>query len=154
PYLFDLKAERDFDHVVAIYKRRGCWGALAKTNGVFMRARDPVYRSLRELAMSYFHEYANRRHQKSLRSYSAAFDLRRMDPALWVTNCKHWWDVGWKMEDARHYRLVSRRQEPLLRLRDHIEREAERVKMYPAPSGRIFGQAPSRNKAGSGGAIV
>ena len=56
PLLFDLKAKGDYDHVVAIYRRGGCWGALSKTNSVPLRGRDPVYRNLRELAMSYFHE--------------------------------------------------------------------------------------------------
>jgi len=133
PWLFDLKAERDFDHVVAVFRRGDCWGAVSKTNGPLLRWRDPVYRSLRELAMSYFHEYTNRRHQKTLRSYSAAFDLRRMDPAMWVTNPKQCWDVGWAMEAVRHYPVVSKRQHKFLRLKDGIEREAQKIKMYKPP---------------------
>ncbi len=75
----------DYPHVVALFRRGGHWGALSKTNGAVLRFRDPVYRSLRELSLSYFHEYANRRGDKTLRSYSGAFDLRRLDPADWVT---------------------------------------------------------------------
>src|ERR1043166_4610055 len=61
PLLLDLKATRDYDHVVALFRRGGCWGAISKTNHLPLRYRDPVYRTLRELAMSYFHEYANKR---------------------------------------------------------------------------------------------
>ena len=67
PLLLDLSAENDYDHVVALFRRNGCWGAISKTNHYALRYRDPVYRTLRELAISYFHEYANRRGQKSLR---------------------------------------------------------------------------------------
>ena len=133
PLLLDMRAVHDFDHVVALYRRNGFWGAISKTNGIFLRSRDPVYRDLRELAMSYFHEYTNRRHQKTLRSYSAAFDLRRMDPAMWVTNPKQCWDVGWAMEAVRHYPVVSKRQHKFLRLKDGIEREAQKIKMYKPP---------------------
>ena len=136
PLLFDLKAERDSDHVVAIYRRGRCWGAISKTNSPVLRWRDPVYRSLRELAMSYFHEYTNRRYQKTLRSYSRAFDLRRLDPELWITNPKHCWDLGWALDAAHHYPLVSRRQQPLLRLRDGIEREAQALKIFKRPASR------------------
>ncbi len=80
PLLLDMRAVRDFDHVVALFKRRGLWGAISKTNGIGLRWRDPVYRSLRELAMSYFHEYYNQRDHKTLREYSVPFDLRRFDP--------------------------------------------------------------------------
>ena len=136
PLLFDLKAERDSDHVVAIYRRGRCWGAISKTNSPVLRWRDPVYRSLRELAMSYFHEYTNRRYQKTLRSYSRAFDLRRLDPEFWITNPKHCWDLGWALDAAHHYPLVSRRQQPLLRLRDGIEREAQALKIFKRPASR------------------
>src|SRR5437660_5115047 len=66
PLLLDMKADRDYDHVVALFRRGRCWGAISKTNPAVLRWRDPVYRSLRELAMSYLHEYANRRNQKTL----------------------------------------------------------------------------------------
>src|SRR3989449_10627757 len=82
PLLLDMRAVRDFDHVVALFRRRGLWGAISKTNGIGLRWRDPVYRSLRELAMSYFHEYYNRLDHKTLREYSVPFDLRRVDPKL------------------------------------------------------------------------
>ncbi len=134
PLLLDLKAERDSDHVVAIYKRGRCWGAISKTNSPVLRSRDPVYRNLRELAMSYFHEYTNLRYQKTLRSYSRAFDLRRLKPESWVTNAKSCWDLGWALEAAHHYPLLTRRQEGLLRLRDGIEREAQKLRIFKRPT--------------------
>src|SRR5262249_54776571 len=82
----------DYDHVVALFRRGRCWGAISKTNPALLRWRDPVYRSLRELSMSYLHEYANKRNQKTLRSYAGPFDLRRLDPEVWVTNGKNCWD--------------------------------------------------------------
>ncbi|TSA13753.1 MAG: hypothetical protein D4R74_09495 [Betaproteobacteria bacterium] len=133
PLLMDLKAERDSDHVVALFRRNGCWGAISKTNHPILRWRDPVYRSLRELAMSYFHEYCNKRQQKTLRSYSAAFDLRRLDPATWVTQKKSCWDLGWALDAARHYPLIARKQVKLLRLRDPLEREAQKLCLHKPP---------------------
>jgi hypothetical protein len=64
PLLLDFEAERDTDHVLAIYKVRGHWGAVAKSNFTGCRFREPVYRSLRELAMSYFNIYFNLRRQR------------------------------------------------------------------------------------------
>src|SRR5499427_4704923 len=105
-----LRAERDYDHVVALFRRGRLWGAISKTNPALLRWRDPVYRSLRELAMSYLHEYANKRHQKTLRSYAGPFDLRRFDPALWITNKKNCWEIGATLDDMRHRLLLTRKQ--------------------------------------------
>ncbi len=124
PLLMDLRADQDFDHVVTLFRRNGHWGAISKTNPPVLRWRDPIYRSLRELAMSYLHEYANKRGQKTLRSYSRPFDLRRFDPELWVTNGKNCWDVGDAIDGIPHYRLVTKRQARVLRLRDAVERKA------------------------------
>jgi hypothetical protein len=136
PLLLDLKAAGDYDHVVALFKRNGCWGAVSKTNPALLRWRDPVYRSLRELAMSYLHEYANRRHQKTLRSYAGPFDLRRLDSESWVTGSKQCWDVGNALEDLRHIALIDRRQARRLRLRDPVERRAGAVFQYRRPRPR------------------
>jgi hypothetical protein len=123
----------DYPHVIALFRQHGHWGAVSKTNGVGLRYRDPIYRSLRELAMSYMHEYSDKRHRKTLRSYSAAFDLRRVDPALWVTNEAQCWEVHDRLADLRHYPLISRRQEKLLSTRDPFEREITKLLQYPKP---------------------
>ncbi|MBE0613270.1 MAG: hypothetical protein IH604_06360 [Burkholderiales bacterium] len=136
PLLMDLKATRDYDHILTLFRRNGCWGAISKTNHAVLRWRDPVYRSLRELAMSYFHEYCNKRHQKTLRSYSIAFDMRRLDPKTWVSQKKNCWDVGWALDTARHYPLITKRQSKLLRLRDALEREAHTLRLHKPPARR------------------
>ena len=134
PLLLDLKAERDYDHVVALFRRDGHWGAISKTNPPLLRWRDPVYRTLRELSITYLHEYANRRHQKTLRSYAGPLDLRRFDPEVWVTNRGNCWDVGFALEDLRHIPLITRAQAKRLRLRDAIERQAGALMSHRRPA--------------------
>jgi len=131
PLLLDLRAERDYDHVVTLYRRHGCWGAFSKTNGIGLRSRDPVYRTLRELAMSYFHEFFDTHGRKTLRAYSRTLDLRRVDPALWVTNAGSCWAVHDMIAALRHYPLVSHAQARALSRRDAHERTAARLVQYP-----------------------
>jgi len=138
PLLLDLRAERDYDHVVALYRRNGCWGAMSKTNGAGLRSRDPVYRSLRELAMSYFHEYTNRAHHKTLREYSVPYDLRRLDPEIWLTGTKlkgrkNAWAVAEALDALRHFRLVGRRQLRGVTRRDSFERRVGGMLQYRRP---------------------
>lgn len=133
PLLLDMRAVRDFDHVVALYRRNGLWGAISKTNGIFLRSRDPVYRDLRELAMSYFHEYANRRNDKTLREYSLPYDLRRVDPRIWVIGEKGAWEVAAALDDVRHFRLVPGRHLRLVSRRDPFERRAGALSQYRTP---------------------
>jgi hypothetical protein len=84
PLLLDLEAVRDDDHVLAIYRERGYWGALAKSNYSGLRYREPVYRTLRELVMSYFEHYFNLRREKTLRGYSRPVNLTRFDRQQWM----------------------------------------------------------------------
>jgi len=129
-------APSDYPHVVALFRRGGAWGAISKTNGAVLRFRDPVYRNLRELAMSYFHEYCDRHGRKTLRSYSTAFDLRRIDPALWVTRDSACGEVNDRLAALRHYPLISARQQRLLAPRDAFEREVAKVVEYPRKPAR------------------
>ena len=133
PLLLDMRAVRDFDHVVALFRRRGRWGAISKTNGFALRWRDPVYRTLRELALSYFHEYCNRRDHKTLREYSVPYDLRRADPAVWSSGRKHAWQVAETLDDLRHFRIVSRRQLKEVTRRDPFERAAGLLAQFRKP---------------------
>ncbi len=132
PLLLDMRAVRDFDHVVALYRRQGRWGAISKTNGVFLRSRDPVYSSLRELAMSYFHEYCNRREHKTLREYSLPYDLRRVDPRIWVTG-EHAWEVAEALDEVRHFKLMNGHHLREVTRRDPLERRASRLRQFPVP---------------------
>lgn len=134
PLLLHLDCDlSDYPHVIALFRRKGAWGAISKTNGPTLRYRDPVYRTLRELAMSYFHEYFNRRYVKTLRSYSRPLDLRTVDPALWVTSEAACEEIHERLVHARHYPLVSRTQERLLSRRDPFERKSSKLLQYPKP---------------------
>jgi len=138
PWVMHLDcAPTDYPHVLALFRRSGAWGAISKSNGTPLRYRDPVYRSLRELAMSYFHEYSDRRGRKTLRSYSVAFDLRRLDPALWVTSKRACMETNDRLASARHYPLITLRQERSLARRDPFERRAAKTVEYPAPSAAV-----------------
>lgn len=125
--------ETDYPHVIALFRRGGSWGAISKTNGAPLRYRDPIYRSLRELALSYFHEYSNKRGHKTLRSYSVPFDMRRLDPAAWVTSERSCWETHDRLADLRHYALITRRQERMLTRRDRFEQLATRMVEHPRP---------------------
>lgn len=132
PLLMDMQAEGDDDHVIAIFRERGCWGAISKSNHIWLRYRDPIYRTLRELAMSYMHEYVNNA-KRTLRTYSRPYDLSRIDPELWVTNPKNCWDVAEALDDIPHYRLVSPAQARRLSRRDRFEIETGRLVQYAKP---------------------
>ncbi|MEO8753402.1 MAG: hypothetical protein ABI624_12065 [Casimicrobiaceae bacterium] len=123
----------DYPHVVALFRRGRAWGAISKSNGVALRYRDPVYRTQRELAMSYVHEYFDRRGRKTLRSYSGAFDLRRIDPSLWVSHEGACWAVHDRLAALRHYPLLSAAQVRGLASRDAFERKAAKLVEYPRP---------------------
>jgi hypothetical protein len=133
PLLLDLRAVRDYDHVVALFRRHGRWGALSKTNGIGLRGRDPVYRTLRELALSYFHEYYNRAHHKTLREYSVPYDLRRVDPEVWVTNGRHAWDIAEALDVLRHYKLFGKKTLKEVTRRDPFERRVGGLSQYRKP---------------------
>lgn len=83
PLVLDLRAERDDDHVIAVFRRHGHWGALAKSNVVGLRYREPVHASLRELVMTYFEPYYNLEGERALRSYSDPLDLSAFDVHDW-----------------------------------------------------------------------
>ncbi|MGH8691358.1 MAG: hypothetical protein ACREUS_10060 [Burkholderiales bacterium] len=133
PLLMDMRAERDFDHVVALFRRHGRWGAISKTNGVGLRWRDPVYRSLRELSMSYFHEYTNKLDHKTLREFSVPFDLRRVDPAIWAGGEKNAWQVPEALDALPHFPLVSGHHLRAVTRRDPFERRAGALLQYRRP---------------------
>jgi hypothetical protein len=118
PLLLDLEAVRDDDHVLAIYRVDGCWGAVAKSNYSGLRFREPVYRTLRELAMSYFEVYFNLERQKTLRKYSRPVDLRRFDAMDWMTCEEDPWAIPEYLCTIAHTPLVSKRTAKRLRLVD------------------------------------
>ena len=122
PLLLDLKAlETDYDHVVCLYKKNGYWGAISKTNHPVLRFRDPIYRSPRELALSYFHEYTIlKTGEKTLRSYSRPFSLKKFGTA-WITSEKHLWDIALALDDIQHFPIIPRGNEKHIRSWTPIE---------------------------------
>lgn len=132
PLLMHLDTVDDDDpHVVALYRRGRHWGAISKTNHASLRFRDPVYRSLRELALSYFHEYCDCAGRKTMRSWSRAFDLRRFDPRWWVTSESSCWVVHDRLAGSRHHPIVTPRQAAALRKLDAFELRVANVVQYP-----------------------
>ena len=107
PLIVDLTAENDDDHIIAVFREGGCWGAVAKSNTTVLRFREPVYRSLRELAMSYFDLYYNLNGQKSLRSYSRTIDLSRFENRDWETTDEDLEYIGDYTYTVRHYPLIT-----------------------------------------------
>lgn len=111
PLILDLEADQDTDHVIAVFKSRGHWGAIAKSNFVGCRYREPVYRTLRELALSYFHIYFNLRGERTLRRYSRPVNLARFDRRHWMTSDKGIWYIAEHLCDIPHRPLLKRGME-------------------------------------------
>lgn len=106
PLLMDLEAVHDDDHVIALYRERGLWGGIAKSNFAGLRFRSPVYRTVRELALSYFEHYYNLRGERTLRAYSVPVNLTRLDSRHWMIAEEDAWCVTDALIAARHYALV------------------------------------------------
>ena len=107
PLLLDLEAVRDVDHVLAIFRQRGHWGAIAKSNYSGLRFREPVYRTLRELAISYFEHCFNLAGEKTLRAYSRPVQLRRFDGTGWMTAEEDVWPIPEYLTRIAHTPLLS-----------------------------------------------
>lgn len=110
PLLVDLRAVRDDDHVLAVFQVDGCWGAIGKSNFVGLRGRDPVYRSLRELAMSYFDPYFNTERERTLRSFSKPVKLARFEKLNWRTDDAAMDVIADALNAAKHEALISEAQ--------------------------------------------
>ena len=108
PLILDFEADQDTDHVLAVFKVRGHWGAIAKSNFVGCRYREPVYRTIRELALSYFHIYFNLRGERTLRRYSRPVNLARFDRRHWMTSDKDIWFIAEYLCDIPHWPLLKR----------------------------------------------
>ena len=128
PLLLDLEAnDNDWDHVVAVFKQYGKWGAISKTNHAVLRFREPIYNSIRELAMSYFHEYFDDNGKKNLRRYSAPVNLARFDQRGWMTAKEDIDYIPEYLADIKHFRILNRKQIANLRKADPIEIKAGKI---------------------------
>jgi len=131
PLLLDLKTvDSDVDHVVALYRKNGYWGAISKTNHAVLRFRDPVYKTIRELAASYFHEYfEDKKGLKTLRSYSRPFDLRRIG-SDWIaadTAAHSLYPLVVAIDESRHFPLFPKRNIKFLRKAGKLEMKAGKL---------------------------
>jgi hypothetical protein len=111
PALLDLRAVRDDDHVLAVFRLRGCWGAVAKSNFVGLRYREPIHRTLRELVLSYFEQYFNLDGEKTLREYSPPLPLKPFDRLGWEFRDEPIPGIAERLDALRHRRLLSPAQE-------------------------------------------
>jgi hypothetical protein len=112
--IVDLEGVWDSDHVLAVFREDGCWGAIARSNFSGLRFREPIHRTIRELALSYVEGYFNLRRQKTLRRYSLPVDLSRFDGRGWMAAEEDLWYIPDFLVDVRHYRLLSPAQEKRL----------------------------------------
>jgi len=137
PLLLDLQTtDEDDDHVVALFRQRGRWGAISKTNHAILRYRDPVYVSPRELAMSYFHEYFVEDGTKTMRAFSAPFDLSRFKPETWVTAED---DLDWlaeALDKSRHFPVAPKQNMKLVRKAQPEERRILSIVEWRMPRRR------------------
>jgi hypothetical protein len=127
PMIMDLKTtDDDVDHLVALFRKGGYWGGITKTNHSVLRYREPMFRDLRELAASYFHEYSLPNGKKTLRAFSDPFDLRSWD-GEWITAEEDLWDLERAIDRSPHHRLLTRGQIAGLRKADAIEIRAGKI---------------------------
>jgi len=124
PLIVDMKGrEDDWDHALAVFNIDGKWGAITKTNHAVLRYREPVYKNIRELVMSYFHEYTSddRKGNKTLRSYSMPVDMSIFDDRNWIIDENDLWYIDHYLDRVKHYPVLTAKQIKNLRKADAIE---------------------------------
>jgi hypothetical protein len=107
PLLVDIESWNDDDHIIAVFKQRGLWGCVAKSNYTVLRFHEPVYRSIRELVISYFDVYFNALGQKTMRSYSLPLNLEQFDRRNWMTTEEDIGYIGDKLNAIKHFRVLT-----------------------------------------------
>ncbi len=129
PYVLDLRtvAVGDDDHVIALFKVDGYWGALSKTNHAVLRYREPIYKTLRELVLSYFHEYFLHSGKKTLREYSIPINLNKFNVLNWRTSAGDITEISDRIDEVKHFSLLTKQQIKNLRLADEIEIKAGKL---------------------------
>jgi hypothetical protein len=125
PLLLDFEADHDTDHVLAIFRQNGCWGAVAKSNYSGCRWREPIHRTLRELALTYFNVYFNMRGERTLRRFSRPVNLKRFDRQNWMTTDKPLWFIVYYLFEIKHYALITSPQAKRLHRLDQRLFQAE-----------------------------
>ena len=127
PYLMHLKTTKgDYDHVIVPFKVGKFWGALSKTNHAVLRYREPIYKNIRELALSYFHEYFLNDGRKTLRQYSKLLNLNTFEKN-WPILEGNLWGIDQELDKIKHYDIVPKSYLKKLRRAEKIEIKAGRI---------------------------
>ena len=127
PLVIDLKTTRDdFEHVIAVFQQDGKYGAISKTNHAVLRYREPVYRDIRELIMSFFHEYFDNKGRKTLRSFSMPVNLDKFGND-WIYSSENLWEIHDALDKVKHFPILNRKQVAGLRKADKIEIKAGKI---------------------------
>lgn len=142
PYLLHLKTTKnDFEHIVAPFQIQNHWGAISKTNHAVLRYREPVYKNIRELVMSYFHEYfLNTTAQKTLREFSDLFDLTQFNSKSWVTSDEDLWYIDRALDKIPHHPILTKSMIKTLRPADLVEVKAGKITSWP----KVLTKKPKR----------
>lgn len=131
PLLLNLKVDTsDSDHVVALFQENGYWGAISKTNHAVLRYRDPVYKTIRELAMSYFHEYfLVRDGKKTMRGFSQPINMRRFG-TRWITAEEDLWKIAETIYDSNYFLAIPKGNERYVRHAIKLEQQTASIPLY------------------------
>jgi hypothetical protein len=137
-----LPNRRDDDHVLALFKRDRHWGAIAKSNFAGLRFREPVYRDLRELIMSYFEHYYNLHCEKTLRGYTRPLDLKAFDRCQWMTQDETMDLISQRLDKIRRYQLLTR---PMIARLSPVDERSFRAGLHGANKAGLS-EPPARKR--------
>jgi hypothetical protein len=138
PLILHIKTiKEDYEHVIAVFKKNNFWGAISKTNHGVLRYREPIYRDIRELVMSYFHEYTDKKGRKTMRSYSLPVNLSKFDNKNWEIDEKDLWYIDNYLDKIKHFKIINRKQIKNLRKADKIEKKIGDIVEWKYRKGRI-----------------
>jgi hypothetical protein len=144
PLIIDLlPSERDDDHMLAIYKRRRHWGAIAKSNFVGLRFREPVYRTLRELVMSYFEQFYNVERAKTLRSYTLPLNLKAFDALDWMTRDDFLEHISRRLDRIRKVPVLT---QPMISALSLVDERSYQAGLVGANEAGLYRPASKINK--------
>ena len=131
PLVMNLKVEgEDFDHCVALFKKNGYWGAISKTNHAVLRFRDPIYKTIRELALSYFHEYfLVTNGKKTLRGYTQPIDMNKFG-IEWMAEEKDLWNISEKIFYMKYVNIIPNENKKYIRNASKIEQKSASIKEW------------------------
>jgi len=143
PLIMDLLPnERDDDHMLAIYKRRRHWGAIAKSNFVGLRFREPIFRTLRELVMSYFEQFYNLEREKTLRSYTLPLNLKSFDPLDWMTQDDFLEHIARRLDRVRRVPVLT---EPMISALSLVDERSYRAGLMGANEAGLYKPTVKKN---------